>query len=65
MKKFMMSLDDKIYEKLEELAASRGISVQELIRALAIPEWLSKQDFSVAAKAKKVSELYGGPEKEK
>jgi len=65
MKKFMMSLDDKIYEKLEELAASRGISVQELIRALAIPEWLSKQDFSVTAKAKKVSEFYGGPEKEK
>jgi len=61
MKKFMMSLDDKIYKKLQELAESRGITVQELIRALAIPEWLSKQDFSLAAKSKKVSELFSGP----
>jgi hypothetical protein len=40
MPKFMQTLDQEVYSKLEEIAKQRGISVQELIRAVIIPEWL-------------------------
>jgi len=40
MPKFMQTLDEEIYSKLEEIAKQRGISVQELIRAVVVPEWL-------------------------
>jgi len=40
MTKFMQSLDAEIYGKLKEIADSRGITIQELIRAVIIPEWL-------------------------
>jgi len=43
MAKFMQSLDDEIYNKLQEIANSRGITIQELIRAVIIPEWLNKR----------------------
>lgn len=38
--KFMQTLDDEIYKKLEGLARERGINVQELIRAVIVPDWL-------------------------
>jgi predicted DNA-binding ribbon-helix-helix protein len=34
MPKFMQTLDNEIYSKLDEIAKQRGISVQELIRAV-------------------------------
>jgi len=40
LKKFMQSLDDRFYEELRKIAESRGISIQELIRAIVVPEWL-------------------------
>ena len=40
MPKFMQSLDEKVFKKLEEIAEKRGITVQELIRAVIIPAWL-------------------------
>lgn len=40
MPKFMQTLDDEIYRKLEEIAKQRGISVQEVIRAVIVPDWL-------------------------
>jgi len=40
MPKFMQTLDQEIYDKLEEIANSRGIKIQELIRAVVVPEWL-------------------------
>jgi predicted DNA-binding ribbon-helix-helix protein len=43
MAKFMQSLDDEIYNKLQEIAKTRGITIQELIRAVIIPEWLNKR----------------------
>ena len=43
MKKFLQSIDDKVYGKLEKVAEKRGITVQELIRAVIIPDWLDKQ----------------------
>jgi hypothetical protein len=42
--KFMQSLDDKSFRRLEREAKRRGcLVVQELIRALILPEWLDKQ----------------------
>jgi predicted DNA-binding ribbon-helix-helix protein len=44
MPKFMQTLDNEIYEKLSKIAKKRGITIQELIRAVIIPEWLSKTE---------------------
>lgn len=46
MTKFMQTLEDEIYRQLNELADKRGITIQELIRAVIIPEWLTKQKSS-------------------
>ena len=43
MTRFMMSLDYTVYERLEKLAAERGLNVQELIRWI-VGEWLVSQD---------------------
>ena len=40
MPKFMQTLDDIIYRELEKLAKRRGITIQELIRAVIVPEWI-------------------------
>lgn len=39
--KFMQTLDDSIYRELEKIAKRRGISIQELIRAVIVPEWVT------------------------
>ncbi len=44
MPKFMQSLNDHMYKELEKLAKQRGITVQELIRAVILPEWLVRQE---------------------
>src|SRR6267143_6550854 len=36
--KFMQTLDDIIYRELEKIAKRRGITIQELIRAVIVPE---------------------------
>src|SRR5437660_12928838 len=38
--KFMMSLRDESFELLQPEAEDRGISIQELIRAVIIPDWV-------------------------
>jgi hypothetical protein len=40
MSKFMQSLGDSAYLKLRKIADDRDITVQELIRAIVIPDWL-------------------------
>jgi len=42
MPKFMQTLEQEIYDQLQEIANKRGIKVQELIRAVIIPEWLKE-----------------------
>jgi len=44
MPKFMQTLDDLIYRDLEKLAKKRGITIQELIRAVIVPEWITGHD---------------------
>ena len=39
--KFMQTLDDMIYRELEKIAKRRGITIQELIRAVIVPEWIN------------------------
>jgi hypothetical protein len=43
----MQVLDRGIFLKLKELAKGRGVTVQELIRVLVIPDWMrrSQEDF--------------------
>ena len=43
MPKFLMSIGDATLKKLEKEADKREISVQELIRAVIVPDWLDKQ----------------------
>jgi len=44
MSKFMQTLDDEIYNRLQEIANERGITIQELIRAVIIPDWLKQRE---------------------
>ncbi|HJU13154.1 MAG TPA: ribbon-helix-helix protein, CopG family [Candidatus Nitrosotalea sp.] len=41
--KILQTMDEKIYARLEKIAKDRGITVQELIRAVIIPSWLEDQ----------------------
>jgi hypothetical protein len=36
----MLSVGPDIYEELTGMASERGISIQELLRAIVLPEWL-------------------------
>lgn len=38
--KFFMTINDSVYKKIKRLASKRGITTQEFIRAIIIPEWL-------------------------
>jgi len=44
MPKFMQTLEQEIFDRGTKLAKARGITVQELIRAVIIPEWLQEKD---------------------
>lgn len=39
-RKFMQTVQPLAYKILERLAKERGLTIQELIRAIIIPEWL-------------------------
>jgi len=47
MPKFMQSLEGPVYELLERIAKNRGISIQVLIRAVIVPEWVRENGNSV------------------
>jgi len=38
----MQSLDPEIYAQLRKMAKERGITMQELIRAVIVPDWMRK-----------------------
>ena len=44
MPRFMQTLDERVYTRLAEMATKRGITIQELIRAVIIPDWLTQQN---------------------
>jgi len=41
--KFMQTLEGKPYSELRLHAKHRGITLQQLLRAIIIPEWLQRQ----------------------
>ena len=45
--KFMQVLDRGIFFKLKDLAKSRGVTVQELIRVLVIPDWMRRSQEEI------------------
>jgi len=53
--KFMQSLGSHVYMELSRLAKEKGVSVQELIRALIIPDWIRTQDNSEKGSRKRTS----------
>ncbi len=38
----MQSLDPEVYAQLRKMAKERGISMQELIRAVIVPDWMRR-----------------------
>jgi len=44
MPKFMQTLDSEVYDRLATIAKEKGITIQELIRAVIIPEWLERKE---------------------
>jgi hypothetical protein len=42
--KFMQSLDPQVYAELRKIARDRGITMQELIRAVIVPDWMTKAE---------------------
>lgn len=43
-KKFMQTLDNQVYRELSKSAQQRGVTVQGLIRAVIVPEWVNSQE---------------------
>ena len=41
--KFFMTIDYSVYQKIKRLSLKRGITTQEFIRAIIIPEWIDNQ----------------------
>jgi len=44
----MQSLDPEIYAQLRKMAKERGITMQELIRAVIVPDWMRKAGASTS-----------------
>ena len=44
MHKFMIALDEKIFAELDRRAGKRNISVQELLRAVIVPDWIREDE---------------------
>ena len=38
--KFMLSIREESYQRISAAASERGVSVQELLRAVVLPEWV-------------------------
>jgi hypothetical protein len=43
----MQTIGREMFKELERIADEKGIRVQELLRAVIIPEWVQKQGLSV------------------
>jgi hypothetical protein len=44
--KFVVAFDEKVFGELDRRARTRNISVQELLRAVVVPEWIREEDQS-------------------
>ena len=48
MRKFMVAFDEEVFRELNRDAKSRNISLQALIRAVIVPEWVRSGGLTVA-----------------
>jgi len=39
--KFMQTVERDVYRKLRDIARERGVTVQELLRAVILPDWMA------------------------
>jgi len=49
----MQTLDNRLFLELEKVARGRGITVQQLLRAVIVPEWFRNEN------PEKYREIYG------
>jgi hypothetical protein len=56
--KFLQSIDDDYYYLLGRAAKIRGVTVQELVRAVIIPDWISKTRRKAAMENVKALEAF-------
>jgi hypothetical protein len=42
LRKFMVALDERVFLELSRVAQTRNITIQELLRAIVVPEWLRR-----------------------
>ena len=42
--RLLLTLNHETYQKLEKIAARKGLSVQQLIRKEVLPEWVARQE---------------------
>ena len=54
-RKFMQTLDDQVYRNLVKFAEQRGVTVQGLIRAVIVPDWMISQDHASANHQQSIS----------
>jgi hypothetical protein len=40
----MQTIDMDVYAKLKTMAQERGVTVQELVRAVVLPDWMKNQN---------------------
>jgi hypothetical protein len=48
LRKFMVAFEEKVFRELDEDAKSRNISLQALLRAVVIPEWIRSGNSAMA-----------------
>jgi hypothetical protein len=49
----MQSLDPQVYGELRRIAKDRGITMQELIRAVIVPDWMRKDETPATQSARR------------
>ena len=53
----MQTLDNRLFLELEKMARGRGITVQQLLRAVIVPEWFKNENTDVSR------EIYGNAQR--
>ncbi len=53
----MQTLDDQVYRDLSRFAQERGVTIQGLIRAVIVPEWITSQDNEKDIPSQRASSL--------
>jgi len=48
LRKFMVAFDEEVFRELNRDAKSRNISLQALLRAVVIPEWIRSGNVTMA-----------------